>query len=53
MVRIFDALNAKSNQSGFGDPVSAAARDRSVNWTNFIGTESHDISPGDRLELLD
>jgi hypothetical protein len=43
MVRIFDPLNAKSNQSGFGDPLSAAATNGSMNWANFIGAESHSV----------
>jgi hypothetical protein len=47
MMRIFDSLHAKSNQSGFGDPVSAAARKRSVDWANFVGAESHDTPPGE------
>jgi hypothetical protein len=46
MMWVFDSLHAKSNQSGFGDPFSPAARNGSVNWANFVGTESHDISPG-------
>jgi hypothetical protein len=46
MVGIVDPLDAKSDEPGFGDPVSAAAGNGPVNWANFAGTESHDISPG-------
>jgi hypothetical protein len=47
MVRIFDSLHTESNESGFGDPVSAAARNGSMNRAHFVGTESHDTSPGE------
>jgi len=44
MMEIFDPLNAKANQSGFGEPFSPAARNGFVNWAHFIGAESHNIS---------
>ena len=52
MVWIFDPLDTKSDESGFGDPVSAAARNGSVDWANFIEAEFHNIvSFVDRAEF--
>jgi hypothetical protein len=31
----------------FGNPFSSAVRNRSMNWADFIGTEFHNISPGE------
>jgi hypothetical protein len=47
MMRIFDPLNSESNQFWFGEYLSAAAGNGPVNWANFVGTESHDTSPGE------
>jgi len=42
MVWILNALDTKSNKSGFGNPFSPAARKGSMNWAHFVGTESHE-----------
>ena len=38
--RVIRHQDFQSDESGFSDPLSAAARNRSVNWANFVGTQS-------------
>ncbi len=40
-------VDDEANESGFGNPFSLAARKGSMNWAHFVGTESHDTSPGE------
>jgi hypothetical protein len=47
MMRIFDPLHSESDQPRLGSDFSPATGNGPVNWANFIGTESHDISPGE------
>lgn len=45
VVGVLYALNPESYDLGFRKDISATASARSVNWAEFVGTESHDTSP--------
>ena len=47
---IVDSLNSKSDQPWFGNHFTPTARNGSVDWAEFVGAESHNISPG-RTEI--
>jgi hypothetical protein len=52
VVRILDPLHAHPDQSGlvfFSYCFSAAAKQRSVYWTIFIATQSHNATPEGKL----
>lgn len=40
---VFNPLDSQADHFGLGQEFSAAARERSVDWTHFIRSKSHDI----------
>ena len=51
VVRICNPLNSNSDQFWFWQSFPATARKRSVDWTEFMGTESHGIPLEVRMKL--